>query len=346
MAFQDARDIAEQLADRAEAVCRKYLPNGVKSGNYWMVGDVSGAPGRSMHVRLKGPLSGRGAAGKWADEASGDFGNLLDIIKHACGYGEFPEVLAEARRFLSLPDPLPAAPARRARAVNSPEAGREFASRLFTSSQGLAGTVAETYLKSRGIVLQADFDALRFHPRCFHSKDEGQKAVFWPTLVAAATDLDLGLAGVSRTFLARDGRSKAPVEPARRSKGDILGNGIRFGVADDVLAAGEGLETVLSLRSPLPTIPVLAATGSAHLAAIHFPPRLRTLLVIRDNDCGGDVATDALFTRGRSAGIDVVLIEPEQGDLNDDLVKLGAGRLRERVRRQLPAALIERFMVA
>ncbi len=92
--FPDANDIAEKLADRAEAVCRTYLPRGAKSGNYWMVGDASGAPGRSMHVRLRGPTAGKGAAGKWADEATGDHGNLLDVIRHSQGLTEFREVMA------------------------------------------------------------------------------------------------------------------------------------------------------------------------------------------------------------------------------------------------------------
>jgi hypothetical protein len=32
-----------------------------------MVGDVKNTPGRSMFVRLSGPESGKGAAGKWID---------------------------------------------------------------------------------------------------------------------------------------------------------------------------------------------------------------------------------------------------------------------------------------
>jgi len=35
--------IAQQLAEHAEAVCHHYLPNGIRKGGYWVVGDVSGA---------------------------------------------------------------------------------------------------------------------------------------------------------------------------------------------------------------------------------------------------------------------------------------------------------------
>ena len=66
-----ASDLARRLAEQAETVCRHYLSNGRRSGSYWIVGDVRNTPGRSMFVRLKGPVSGKGAAGKWTDAALG-----------------------------------------------------------------------------------------------------------------------------------------------------------------------------------------------------------------------------------------------------------------------------------
>ena len=66
MALQ-AADLARCLARDAEAVCRQYLSNGRRRGRYWVVGDVTNAPGRSLYVRLTGPDSGKGAAGKWTE---------------------------------------------------------------------------------------------------------------------------------------------------------------------------------------------------------------------------------------------------------------------------------------
>ena len=42
-----ATDLARRLAERAEAVCRNYLPAGRRQGRYWLVGDVANAPGRN-----------------------------------------------------------------------------------------------------------------------------------------------------------------------------------------------------------------------------------------------------------------------------------------------------------
>jgi hypothetical protein len=42
--------------------------------------------------------------------------------------------------------------------------------------------------------------------------------------------------------------SAAPIDTPRRAMGDLLGNAVRFGLANDVLASDEGIETALSLR--------------------------------------------------------------------------------------------------
>ncbi|MGE0231809.1 MAG: DNA primase, partial [Flavobacteriaceae bacterium] len=100
-----AGELARRLAREAEAVCREYLSNGRRVGRYWLVGDVKNTPGRSMFVRLSGPESGKGAAGKWTDGATGEHGDLLDVIGHVCDLDDFHDVETEARRFLRLPRP-------------------------------------------------------------------------------------------------------------------------------------------------------------------------------------------------------------------------------------------------
>jgi hypothetical protein len=62
-----AAELARRLARDAEAVYRHYLSNGRRWGRYWLVGDVANTPGCSLNVRLNGPESGKGAAGKWTE---------------------------------------------------------------------------------------------------------------------------------------------------------------------------------------------------------------------------------------------------------------------------------------
>jgi hypothetical protein len=245
-------DLARRLAERAEMVCRHYLSNGRRSGNYWLVGDINNTPGRSLFVRLAGPQSGKGVAGKWTDGATGQHGDLLDVIQLSRGLA-FSDAANEARRFLSLPPPAsgPAyAVRRRPAAVGSPEAAR----RLWAISQGIAGTLAQSYLADRGITYIESLNSLRFHPRCYYRPDDYGPNETWPGLIAAVTDLGHRITGVHRTWLNPDGfdpvtLGKAPIDTPRRAIGDLLGHAVRFGTVADVAAAGEGIETMLSLRN-------------------------------------------------------------------------------------------------
>ena len=79
IARHDASELASRLGREAEAVCREYLSSGKRTGNYWLVGDVQNSPGRSLYVRLRD--SAKGPAGKWTDSATGEHGDLLDVIR-------------------------------------------------------------------------------------------------------------------------------------------------------------------------------------------------------------------------------------------------------------------------
>src|SRR3546814_4688714 len=101
----NASDLAQRLGRQAEAVCRHYLSNGRREGRYWLVGDARNTPGRSMFVRMKGGDTGRGAAGKWTDAATGEHGDPLDVIRESCGMVDFQDVADAARTFLAIPRP-------------------------------------------------------------------------------------------------------------------------------------------------------------------------------------------------------------------------------------------------
>jgi hypothetical protein len=332
---RDASELARCLARDAEAVCRHYLSKGRREGRYWMVGDVRNTPGRSMFVRLSGPHSGPGASGRWTDAASAEHGDLLDVIRESCGLVEFREVAEEARRFLSLPRAEPPAAPRPRTPQGSPEAAR----RLWAMAKPLAGTLAEAYLRARGIDDLRGCEALRFHPRCWYRGDgndprDGVREA-WPALIAAVTAVDGAMTGAHRTWLDPASACKAPVSTPRRAMGQLLGNAARFGRAVDVMIAGEGLETILSLRQVMPSIPAAAALSANHLAALELPGGLRRLYLARDNDHAGRRAVETLADRARAAGVEALTLVPALGDFNEDLCRLGAQVLSNGLRAQL-----------
>ena len=337
-----ASDLACRLARDAEAVCRHYLSSGRRHGRYWLVGDVDNTPGRSLYVRLSGPESGERAAGKWTDANTGEHGDLLDLIAARERHTTLRDTLDEARRFLSLPRPEPSS-----RPEPVPQGSPEAARRLFAMARPIRDTIAKAYLRGRGLTELHDCTALRFHPRCWYRGDEelpdDTARDAWPALIAAVTDATETITGVHRTWLDTSGMTKAPVSTPRRSMGLINGHGVRIGKSAEVMATGEGLETMLSLRVVLPTMPMIAAGSANHLDALLLPDGLRRLYVAEDNDPAGRRATALVLTRAEEAGIEALPLRPALGDFNDDLQRLGPEAMRAALRVQLAPEDVERF---
>jgi len=342
MTRQEISDLAQRLGRQAEAVCRRYLSNGRRQGNYWQVGNVRNTAGRSMYVRLKD--SPKGPAGKWTDAQNGEHGDLLDVIREALGLIDFTDVTEEARAFLSLPHLEPEPPPRRHATTPVLSGSPEAARRLIAMAQPLSGTLVETYLRKRGITALHGTANLRFHPRCYYRPDDDGPTEIWPAMIAAVTDLSGRITGAHRTWLAPDGSDKAPIDTQRKAMGDLLGHAVRFGIAGDVMAAGEGIETVLSARQAVPDMAMAAALSAAHLAAILFPDTLRRLYILRDNDPAGDGARDSLIERASVAGIEAITLSPTLKDFNDDLRQFGADALRAMLRVQIAPQDVARFM--
>lgn len=328
-----AAKIARHLAKRAEDVCREYLSNGHREGNYWLVGDCRNTPGRSLYLRLVDSPNGKGRAGKWTDAQSGEHGDLIDIITATRPTQSMRETLDEARRFLAMPvrpDDLARLPV----PTGSPEAAR----RLFAACKPLRRTLAERYLNGRAIFGAASSIALRFHPHCWYlaSEDDAPGTPdSFAAMIAAVTDLAGTITGVHRTWLDAETADKAPIAYPRRAMGHLLGHGVRFGPAAPVMVAGEGIETMLSLREAADTLPMVAGLSAAHLAAIVFPPNLRRLYVARDADPAGTQALATLTERAGAAEIELIPLEPRFDDFNTDLIRRSLDNLRRDLSRQL-----------
>ena len=323
-----AAGIAAALGAHAEAVCRRYLPLGRKLGRYWVAGDLDGARGRSLFVRLRGP----GVPGKWTDAANGQHGDLLDLIRYRSGAPTLRAALDEARAFLALP----AAPATDSGASYD---ATEAARRLWRRCRAIGGTHAERYLQARG-VSRCRFTALRFHPELRYR--EGSTVRRFPALVAAVTGNDGAIIGVQRTWLDPRAPAKAGVASPRKALGRIFGHAVRFGTlpADGLasLVVGEGIETILSLITAVPEIRAAAALSAGSLGAFAPPPGVARLVIARDNDEDGALAAERLARRCARAGVAATVIVPVGNDFNDDLTSISARRRSAPGSRRLSAS--------
>ena len=112
---------------------------------------------------------------------------------------------------------------------------------IWQASKPPQGTPVETYLRSRGLNIQPE-SAIRFHAALKHPSGGS-----WPAMVALVTrGIDGAAIAIHRTFLARNGGGKAPLNPAKMMLGPCRGGVVRLGQNGGVLMVGEGLETCLS----------------------------------------------------------------------------------------------------
>ena len=331
-----APEISRQLARQALAVCRHYLPAGKREGRYWQVGNVRGDAGRSLYVRLCD--CERGKAGNWVDAATGEHGDLLDLIRSHLGFSSLREAMDEAQRFLGGPQHAVSPNDSRFRPCPEDRPNIGLARQLFDASRPLPGSLAARYLLSRGISRLKGLCSIRYHPRCPYRAGRlhgPARLTHHPAMICAVTSKDGLITGIHRTWLDACGTGKAMVAAPRKSLGAVAGNGIRVGTCCDVLAAGEGLETMLSLREALPAIPIVAATSASHLGALEFPAGTRRLYVAREHDAAGDAAWARLTQRAKSGSILLVPLQPKRKDFNEDLIAEGRERLADHLLHQL-----------
>jgi putative DNA primase/helicase len=192
----------------------------------------------------------------------------------------------------------------------------EVARAIWQSAKAPPRTLVETYLASRGIHLLPAPDALRFHAGLKHPAGG-----VWPTMVALVTNGADGIPlAIHRTFLARDGEGKAPVEPQKMMLGPCRGGVVRLADPADVLMVGEGIETCLAamLASGHPAWAALSTSG---LRGLDLPKDMRNVIVLADGDEAGEQAARDCAVRWKREGRRVRIARPPQGmDFNDMLL--------------------------
>ncbi len=254
--------------------------------------------------------TGRGGGLLLHCHAGCDFRDVLDALR---GRG-----LVEGRSAFREPDPARVA---RQRAAEEAEARKREGQALacWRETVPVTGTLAETYLRARGIACDLP-ECLRFHPACWHPS-----AQRLPSMVARIDRAERF--AVHRTYLRGDGRAKAEADPPRAMLGAVAGGAVRLTEAHGPLVVAEGIETALSLASGLLRGPacVWAALSTGGMAGLRLPPVPGRLTVATDGDAPGRTAGNALAERASALGWAVNLLPaPEGRDWNDILTRKGA----------------------
>lgn len=239
-----------------------------------------------------------------------EFLKILDALK---GLG-----LVEGQGNYIPPDP--AELAQRRRRANALQVQRGTQARaIWDDAQPISGTLAEAYLRGRGIIGNLP-ETLRFYPECWHNS-----AQRIPAMIAQVEGAE-GFA-VHRTYLDACG-SKAGLIPNKAMLGTCKGGAVRLSGAAGPLVITEGIETGLSLFSGLLKGPAMvwAALSASGMQALSLPAVPHKMIIASDSDDNGAGlrAAQALAQRSAALGWDVSLLPaPEGQDWNDYLNKKG-----------------------
>jgi phage/plasmid primase-like uncharacterized protein len=251
-----------------------------------------------------------------ADGASGRL--MLNCKKSACAFLDILAAAGLRSGHYTPPDPATIAQ-RKAQQRAEAEKRATQAKRLWLEAQPIAGTLAETYLRGRGITASLPA-TLRFHPECWH----GPTARRLPAMVAAVQGA--GSPAVHRTWLSADGLGKADIDPPKAMLGAVTGGAVRLADGLGPLVVAEGIETALSLASGLLPTPatVWAALSTSGIRGLHLSPTASRLTIAADGDAPGREAANALAERAYALGWQVSLLPaPDGRDWNDILTKKG-----------------------
>lgn len=339
-------EVKALLQSRVGDLVRELAPDGRQHLGYW----IARCPWRddkhagSFYVWL-GSLGK--TPGAWRDDATGEKGDIVDLICKARNLDR-RQALSWARRWLNY-ETLPA-PARKAeleayarrRAEREREAAdeleqnkrRAFAVFVRSKQVNFISTLAHTYLLSRSIdvtLLPRMPGCLGFLPASRHP-ESGQE---WPAMVAGFSRDDGRIEAVHRTFLARDGSGKAPIEPVRKIWPSFKGLAVRLWRGEsglsvkeackhgllETLAIVEGVEDGLSVAMARPDLRVWCAGSLANIGELEIPHCCDRVIVCADNDWGKPQAErllnaglQRLARQGRQV---LVARSPVGKDMND-----------------------------
>jgi putative DNA primase/helicase len=197
---------------------------------------------------------------------------------------------------------------------------------IWRASRSAEGTPVEIYLRSRGLAMALP-PSVRFHAGLKHPSGG-----VWPAMASLVTDGVTGNPiGIHRTFLARNGDGKAPVEPAKMLLGPCRGGAVRLAAPGDVLMVGEGIETCFAAMQASGH-PAWAALSTSGLRALDIREDVRTVIVLADGDEAGEAAARDCAWRWKREGRRVRIARPpKELDFNDMLMdrasRIGQGAL-------------------
>jgi hypothetical protein len=179
--------------------------------------------------------------------------------------------------------------------------------RIWNFSQPLPGTLAERYLRHRGITIKPPA-SLRFNANIKHPS--GDNDTYYPALIACAEFPDGRFAGINRTWLDPSTQNlKLDREPQKATLGTAAGVVVRLTpTLSDTVVLTEAVEDGLSIVQA--TAFTVWTTLGTNFSAVHLPDCVKNVIIAGDNDSPGQRAAALAVKHFHAQGRRVQTVYP------------------------------------
>lgn len=190
---------------------------------------------------------------------------------------------------------------------------------LWQQGESVAGSLAERYLTSRGLVSPYPV-SLRFLPACKHTPT----GIHYPALLAAVVCWpSREPVAIHRTYLKPDGSGKIDHPQARMMLGTASGGAVRLAPCGGRLGIAEGIETALSVQQAT-HLPMWACLSTSGLQNVILPDTVRDVTIAADHDPPGQRAAQMAAERLIGLGKRVrIALPPQAGTDFNDIIQGG-----------------------
>ena len=196
----------------------------------------------------------------------------------------------------------------------------KYINKLWNETLDAKGSIVESYLNYRGLLLQSIPRCIRYHPSLYH-KPSGKS---FPAMLSAVTKYGSDkIVALHRTYLKVDGSDKADISPNKMMLGQVKGAAVMLTSTNLKLVIVEGVETALSVYTAtgFSTWASLSAWG---MVSVQVPPVdiTQEIIIGADADATGIASANKLAVRLLDEGYKVSIAMPSQGtDFNDTLME-------------------------
>lgn len=322
------------------------LTHNIERLSQHLLGKPTSRSNDSLRYGNKGSLSINENSGLWYNFETGEKGNALQLIASQLGFTDFKDTIEFAKDFLNHNEDLKPVPIKEVKPIIKQSSNkRAYALKLVSESLPIKGSVAEIYLKGRGITQYEQAD-LRFVSKIATYHDDKKKFVSALLSIGRNNENEVNHVQVVRLNPVT-GKKDVQSKISKQTYGQVNAQPISLNLksSSKTTYLTEGVETGLSLIESDPKLNVLALLSKSNFQNIDLTRITKDVVLCLDND-GENTFKDEIIIKSvlrlLDAGKKVSIAIPDKigYDFNDVLIEEGTFGISKQIANIIDAKMI------